>query len=162
MGSFLSLSAKAHRILRIDKNMAIRIERTIFRLSNISSSIHRVFNMAMENKKGTKKILTICRRLPLNIRKCSVNMERTSRKLPVLGKRLITNIVLPIKNKIRDVGFINSLLFRKYVIPFRLNIQQLLFLCDQARVADWDARRPFLSRQEFLLLCLDFQDYANL
>jgi hypothetical protein len=105
MGFLLSLSANAHKILRVEKNIAIRIDRTMLRLFNISLSMQRIFTIPTENKAGTIKILTSCSGFPLNTLKCSEKMVRTSRKLLIFKEKLKTKKTIPITNKTTDVTF---------------------------------------------------------
>ena len=49
----LSLSANAHKMLSVEKNIAIRIDKIILRLFNISLSTQRIFKIPIENKTGT-------------------------------------------------------------------------------------------------------------
>ena len=46
----LSLSANAHKMLSVEKNIAIRIDKVILRLFNIPLSTQRIFKIPIENK----------------------------------------------------------------------------------------------------------------
>ena len=52
----LSLSANAHKMLSVEKNIAIRIDKVILRLFNIPLSTQRIFKIPIENKTGTIKM----------------------------------------------------------------------------------------------------------
>ena len=104
----LSLSANAHNMLSVEKNIAIRIDKVILRLFNIPLSTQRIFKIPIENKTGTIKILTSCSGFPLNTLKCSRNIERTSRKLLIFKEKLKIKTTVPTINKIIDALFTNS------------------------------------------------------
>lgn len=104
----LSLSANAHKMLSVEKNIAIRIDKITLRLFNISLSTQRIFKIPIENKTGTIKTLTSCSGFPLNTLKCSRNIERTSRKLLIFKEKLKIKTTVPTINKIIDALFTNS------------------------------------------------------
>ena len=101
----LFLSSNAHNILSVEKNMATRTDKTIFRLLSISLSTQRILTIPTENRIGTIKILASCKGLPLNTLKWSKNILRISRKLLIFKEKPKIKITVPIVNKIADMIF---------------------------------------------------------
>ena len=105
---FLFFCSNAVKILSTEKNIAIKIESTIFRLFKISLSIHLIKTMAIAKRAGIIKILMNCSGLFLNMSICWYKIERISKKLLFFREKLHANTKPPAMNRNIEILFTDT------------------------------------------------------